>query len=438
MPKLKMNSINPFDDLYNVEEIEQYFGLNSITAARGKLEIIYWDMIVKILHGGGHIQGRTVRPSELNQILAAIDTLKYSNLEFHLKRTHHEIKALEYTIREMLEQYMIPATELIHWGLTSQDIVDPVYTIAIRDCTKNEIIPSVEKLLNNISIFMGKVTDDSVFPARTHGQLAVPTTMCKEIGVYYYRLNNALTHLAVSHNELRVKFGGAVGGLAVHKFVDSGMDWRAEFQRMFMVHWKIKVHSHTTQVNGNDDKARVFADLININNILIDLCQDMWNYFSYGYIGIKRDKDHVGSSTMAQKNNPIEFENVEGMLQLANSELHFMMDKLTRSRGQRDLSDSVVQRFYGLMFAKVLHAYKKLTNAITKIEFKNDVGRNDVEQNSQIFAELLQSYSKLKGFDRFEEIKWAFIDKKLSMNDFVEIVSSKFPDFDIDRLRKML
>lgn len=425
---MQSNSINPFDDLYRADEIKDYFGIDAITRKRARLEIRYWKLISAILIQRGHAKITAPQPEHHSKALGIIDNFGYKDILKHLQSSKHEIKALEYTLRDKFIEAGIPASELIHWGLTSQDIVDPVYTIAIRDCNKQEIIPTVEKMLANIGELMNRIGQDSTFPARTHGQLAVPTTMYHELHVYFNRLSDALTELTVHNQKLRVKFGGAVGTLTVHKFVDPGYRWFLEFEKMFKDTWQIEMHPYTTQVNGNDDKARVFADLININNILIDMCQDIWLYCSYGYMTIARDNEYVGSSTMAQKNNPIEFENIEGTLQHVNSELHFMIDKLTRSRGQRDLTDSVVQRYYGLMFSQIFHAYSKMITAIGILKFNHIKAKQDVRENCQMYAELLQSLSKLSGNDRFEEIKWAFMNEKLSIDNFVEILDTSFPD----------
>jgi len=423
-----MNSVNPFDDLYQADEIKDYFGIDTITRKRAMLEIQYWKLISMILSVRGHAKLTVPTPPQHKIAYDIGNSFTYKDIQKHLQSSKHEIKALEYTLRDKFVEAGLPASEFIHWGLTSQDIVDPVYTIAIKNCTTREVIPALEKTLANIGEFMNRIGEGSTFPARTHGQLAVPTDMYHELYVYFYRLSDALTELTVHNNKLKVKFGGAVGTLAVHKFVDPGYRWFNEFEKMFKDTYGVEMHLWTTQVNGNDDKARVFADLININNILIDMCQDIWLYFSYGYMSIRRDPRHVGSSTMAQKNNPIEFENIEGCLQHVNSELHFMMDKLTRSRGQRDLSDSVVQRFYGLMFSQIIHAYKRMAIAVDKLVFNSVAGVSDVQNNCQIYAELLQTLSKLSGEDRFEEIKHLFADKKLTTADLSEILDAKFPE----------
>jgi len=430
------NSINPFDNLYRADEIKDYFGLDSITKNRAKLETRYWLLISQILSIRGYTKTKVPQNSDHGKAFAISDTIIYESIQKHLKTTKHEIKALEYTLRDQFIEAGLPATELIHWGLTSQDIVDPVYTIAIRDCNKLEIIPAVEDILEMLQLLMNRIDQRSSFPARTHGQLAVPTTMYDALYVYFYRLDDALTELTIQNQKLKVKFGGAVGTLAVHKFVDPTYRWVLEFEKMFKDTWQIEMHTYTTQVNGNDDKARVFAALIGINNILIDMCQDIWLYFSYGYFSIRRSGGHVGSSTMAQKNNPIEFENIEGTLQHVNSELHFMMDKLTRSRMQRDLSDSVVQRFYGMIFSEIIHAYKKMANAVNVLVFNHTVGALDIHENCQIYAELLQSLSKLSGVDRFEEIKHAFMDKQINVADMNEILD-KFPEWKA-RIQKLL
>jgi len=422
-----MNSINPFDTNYNTDEINTYFGVDAITISRAELEVAYWSVVSVVLYNRNHTQSKPPTPAQFVQAMDLTRRFKQDFLKKHYEITHHEIKALEYTLRELFQENGLPASELIHFGLTSQDIVDPVYTMAIRDCVGLELMHQLEKSLNAISDFGLRVGEDSYFPARTHGQLAIPTTMHKEMAVYYYRLNNAMTKLSISKNELKVKFGGAIGTFDVHNFVDPSFNWEREINEMFFTRYNIGVHPHgkTTQVGGNDDKARVFSDLIAVNNIIIDLCQDMWQYFSHNYLTVRRDKGHVGSSAMPQKNNPIEFENIEGMLQSANADLHFLIDKLTRSRGQRDLSDSVAQRFYGLTFSKCLHGYKSLSKAISKLEFLDANGRADISNNAQIFAEIVQSLAKLDGIDRFEEIKNVF-NKQMSMDELSSSLSVLF------------
>lgn len=421
------HSINPFDNLYNADVVKEYFGLEAITRERARLEVYYWAFITTVLVERGHSKARIPSPDEKRLAYKIGDEFKYEDLATHMSTTGHEIKALEYALRDKFIKAGLPAVELLHWGLTSQDIVDPVYTVAIRNFVRHEINHMLNDIISTLANKSDEFGRSSVFPARTHGQLAVPTTMQQAFTVFTARLNSTSIHVSNAVDSLQVKFSGAVGTLAVHKFVDPHFMWHGKFDEFFGDVHAIGIRGNTTQVNPNDDKARLFAALINVNNVLISLAQDIWQYFSYGYLTIKRDKGHVGSSTMAQKNNPIEFENVEGMLQHVNAELHFMIDKLTRSRMQRDLSDSVVQRFYGLMFSQMWYAYRKIRMGIEKLEFNSVAGQLDVHENCQVYAELVQSMAKLSGTDRFEEVKHLF-SKHLSLPDFMEILDTKFPE----------
>lgn len=421
------HSVNPFDALYNADVVKEYFSLESITRERARLEVYYWIFITQILIERGHSKAR-VPSSEEKKIAQKIgENFKYEDLTSYISTTGHEIKALEYALRDKFIKANLPAVELLHWGLTSQDIVDPVYTVAIRNFVRHELNHMLNDIMFSLSAKADEFGRGSIFPARTHGQLAVPTTMQQAFTVFTARLNSTSIHVSNAVDSLQVKFSGAVGTLAVHKFIDPHFVWQGRFDELFDSIFAIGVRGNTTQVNPNDDKARLFSALIGVNNVLIGLAQDIWQYFSYGYLTIKRSEGHVGSSTMAQKNNPIEFENVEGMLQHVNAELHFMIDKLTRSRMQRDLSDSVVQRFYGLMFSQMWYAYRKIKLGIDKLEFNGLAGKLDVHQNCQVYAELVQSMAKLSGTDRFEEVKHLF-SKQLSLSDFAEILDTKFPE----------
>jgi adenylosuccinate lyase len=324
------------------------------------------------------------------------------------KKINHDVKSIEYYIKTKIEQ-MLPTLNIknfVHFGLTSQDINCPANMLMIRDGNK-ELINSLGHILTDLNskINMWK---DTIIITRTHGQIASPSTIGKELNVFKERLENQLKTL--TNTDYRSKFGGAVGNFNAHKYSNKNnefydKDWDT-FGKDFLNMLELNRNKYTTQIDHYDNYSEIFNNIQRINTILIDLCQDIWLYISYDYFKLKINKEEVGSSTMPHKVNPIDFENAEGNLLLANTLLQFMSNKLPVSRLQRDLTDSTILRNLGTAYGHVLIAFNSVINGLKKLDANYTKIKQDLESNYVLVSEGIQTRLKVLGIeDSYENIK---------------------------------
>jgi adenylosuccinate lyase len=347
------------------------------------------------------------------------------------EKTKHDIKAIEYYLRERFKHFNIPHDHMIHFGLTSQDVNSLAISTMLDRFNQSEMAYYMNDLINSIVTFAEK--NACVFPARTHGQLAVPTLFDKEMYVFMSRLQDIYSE--IEDHAFKGKFGGAVGNLSAHYIAYPDHDW-INFADMFMRKYDVDPEAYTTQVSNNKTISEYFDRIRMINNILIDLCRDIWMYNSYGYFKQTVTADEVGSSTMPQKVNPINFENAEGNLELANCLLSFMSDKLQISRMQRDLTDSTVMRNIGVALGHSVVAYKSTLAGLETLSVNLEAVDRDL-CNKGLLAEAFQillkkeniknGYELIKGMERqglkiddlsiSQELKDKL--KSITVNDYV-------------------
>jgi adenylosuccinate lyase len=321
---------------------------------------------------------------------------------------------------------------MIHFGLTSQDINSLAISTMLDRFNQSEMAYQMNEIINTIYTFADK--NACVFPARTHGQLAVPTLFDKEMHVFLTRVEEVWSE--TMDHPFKAKFAGAVGNLSAHYIAYPDHDW-LNFVNKFLRKYDIDPETHTTQVANNKCISRYFDNIRMINNVLIDLCRDIWMYNSYGYFKQTVTADEVGSSTMPQKTNPIHFENAEGNLELANCLLSFMSDKLQISRMQRDLTDSTVMRNVGVALGHSVVAYKSLLAGLETLSINRTVVDRDLS-NTGLLAEAFQillkkenikdGYELIKGMERqglkiddltiSQELKDKL--KSITVNDYVK------------------
>lgn len=421
-----MQIINPLDNIYSdlIEPISEVFNNDHLIRKRIELECDYFEFLIKMLSLSDDYY-TPLDPFQLAEIhsirTGAVDMKLFE--AFH-EETKHEIKAVEYYIKEMFKRKNVPYSEMIHFGLTSQDIVDPVYTMLIKEMS-SIVIKKVRKVMVTITGFI-KDSKDTPMMSRTHGQSATPTTIGKEFLIYAARLIAEAEELICHLDNMNIKFGGAVGNLSVHYYHYPKVDWNGKMNKFIEDKYGLKRNTLTTQVNNNDDKSKVFHSFIRINNILLDLSQDIWLYFSYGYLKSHRTKGYVGSSTMAHKNNPIEFENAMGNLEMVNSDLGYIASKLQISRLQRDLSDSTVQKNYGVIFSRLLLSYTKINSGIDKLIPCQEAMLKDILDNFQCYSEFIQTHIKVTEHqDNYEKIKHLLISKSCTHNELIEIFAEE-------------
>ena len=389
MNENNLKSISPIDGRYSKisNKISSYFSEYALIKYRVYVEIEYFKALSDI-------------PLKQLASISSSDKKKISSIssKFSLKnanrikkieqKINHDVKAVEYFIKEKfddlgLEHYK----EFIHFGLTSQDINNTAIPLMLKLCLKDILLPSLDdvlKLLKNKS-------DDFInisMIARTHGQAASPTTFGKEINVFHERIKNQLNLLYKIPNN--GKFGGASGNLNAHYVSYPSIDWN-NFSNKFLEKLGLERSKPTTQIEHYDNMAAIFHNLSRINTILIDFCKDIWHYISINYLIQKVNKKEVGSSTMPHKINPIDFENAEGNLMLANSLYTFFAEKLPISRLQRDLTDSTISRNIGLPLAYTKIAFNSIIKGINKLDIGKKTIEKDLNDNWAVISEAIQT-----------------------------------------------
>jgi adenylosuccinate lyase len=387
-------NISPLDNRYydKVSSLRYFlsdFGVNKI---RFDIEIHYFKAIVEYLHG---IKVNNLNLEFTNEKLKEIREIE--------KNTNHDIKAIEYYIRnKVLQTEYNQFHNLIHFALTSQDINSLTNTLSLKYSVEKVIIPCISKLMAVLEYSSANWINVNMM-SRTHGQPAVTTSMGKELKVFYSRLYKQLTKLV--EYTWSTKFGGAVGNLNAHYFSYPNKHWDS-FMDNFCKKFDITRNKWTTQVDHYDNLTELFDILKRINTILIDLNADIWMYISINYFKLKTISSEVGSSTMPHKVNPINFENSEGNLYMANGLLNVFSQKLPISRYQRDLTDSTICRNFGSAFGYCILAYESLITGLNKLEINRPVIENDLNDNWSILTEAVQCVMKTENIDNaYEKVK---------------------------------
>ena len=408
----KLNAISPIDGRYRgkIEKLANYFSEEALIKYRVKVEIEYFIALCKIPLPQ-LISFDNSLFDKLRQIyidFTAEDAQKIKDIE---SITNHDVKAVEYFIKEKfdalgLEEYK----EFIHFGLTSQDINNTAIPLSIKEAMNDVYVPQYLELLKRLQELVIEWKDISML-ARTHGQPASPTRLGKEIDVFVVRLKAQFNLLNEIPNA--AKFGGATGNFNAHKVAYPLIDWKA-FGSDFVQEQLGLHHSFpTTQIEHYDHMAAMFDTLKRINNIVIDLNRDFWTYVSMEYFKQKIKAGEVGSSAMPHKVNPIDFENSEGNLGLANAIFEHLSAKLPISRLQRDLTDSTVLRNVGVPFGHTIIAFTSTLKGLNKLLLNKVKFEQDLENNWAVVAEAIQTilrreaypnpYEALKGLTRTNE-----------------------------------
>ena len=339
------------------------------------------------------------------------------------KTTNHDVKAVEYYLKRQFDELGLSKwKEFLHFGLTSQDINNTAVPLSMMEAHKLVVRPAIEEVIDKLKD-IAKEWKDIPMLARTQGQPASPTHLGKEIYVFVERLRDQLQML--NNVPFTAKFGGATGNMNAHKVAYPDIDWPAFAKNFVEKSLKLKRQQTTTQIEHYDTMAAYFDALRRINTILIDLSRDIWMYVSMEYFKQKIKAGEVGSSAMPHKVNPIDFENAEGNLGMANAVLTFLSTKLPISRLQRDLTDSTVTRNIGVPIAHTLIAVKSLLKGLDKLLLNEDKIRQDLQQNYAVVAEAIQTilrreqiegaYELLKGLTRTNK----HIDKE-TIDEFIK------------------
>ena len=318
--------------------------------------------------------------------------------------TNHDVKAIEYWLKKTFknDKSVMKVSEFIHFACTSEDINNLAYALMLKEGIENVILPKIEAIKNDLKGFAKQYADVALL-ARTHGQTASPTTLGKEFANVAYRLERQIKSLKTQ--PILGKINGAVGNFNAHLIAYPKKDWN-KFSQKFIKALGLSYNEYTTQIEPHDFAAEIFNNLSLINTILIDLNRDIWGYISIGYFKQRMKKNEVGSSTMPHKVNPIDFENSEGNLGLANAILRHLSEKLPISRWQRDLTDSTVLRNIGVAFGYSLIAYQSLGRGLGKLQVNQVRINEDLDNAWEVLAEPIQTIMRKRGIaNPYEKLK---------------------------------
>ena len=400
-----LTAISPIDGRYadKTTSLVPFFSEMALIRYRVQVEVEYFITLCEL-----PLPQLAAFPKEkytdlrkLYQNFTEEEALKVKEIE---QTTNHDVKAVEYFIKEAFDYLQLqPYKEFIHFGLTSQDINNTAIPLSIKEAVQQVYLPALEQLLGKLRSLVVQWKDVPLL-ARTHGQPASPTRLGKEFEVFVVRMEQQLqTLIAVPY---AAKFGGATGNYNAHKVAYPNIDWKA-FGTRFVEEILVLHHSFpTTQIEHYDHLAALFDALKRINTILIDLNRDIWTYISMDYFKQQIKTGEVGSSAMPHKVNPIDFENSEGNLGIANALLEHLSAKLPISRLQRDLTDSTVLRNVGMPFGHILIALQSTLKGLNKLLLNEDKIREDLQDHWAVVAEAIQTILRREGYPNpYEALK---------------------------------
>ncbi|MDC6389510.1 adenylosuccinate lyase [Maribacter sp. PR1] len=400
-----LNAISPIDGRYRnkIEKLAPYFSEEALIKYRVRVEIEYFIALCEIpLPQLSSFD--TSKFSVLRDIYENFDARDASDIKEIEKTTNHDVKAVEYFIKKAFDKLDLSSfKEFIHFGLTSQDINNTAIPLSIKEAMNDVYVPEYLNVLKKLESLAAEWNNIPML-ARTHGQPASPTRLGKEIEVFVVRLKEQFNLL----NDIpsAAKFGGATGNYNAHKVAYPKIDWKA-FGSQF-VQEKLGLHHSfpTTQIEHYDHMAALFDTLKRINTIILDLDRDFWTYVSMDYFKQKIKAGEVGSSAMPHKVNPIDFENSEGNLGIANALFEHLSAKLPVSRLQRDLTDSTVLRNVGVPFAHTIIAFLSTLKGLNKLLLNKEKFEQDLENNWPVVAEAIQTILRREGYPNpYEALK---------------------------------
>ena len=417
------NNISPLDNRYieKVDELRKIFSEHALIKTRFIIEI---DWLI-FLCRNYQTHFKSISKSSLKKLnsfkddFGDRDVQKIKKIE---KRTNHDVKAVEYYIRSFFESDKILKNyiHLIHFGLTSEDVNSLSYALMIKNGTAYQIEKTSEckKIISKLSNKWKNIS----FLSRTHGQPASPSTIGKELKVFSSRLDREIRILKKIIP--MAKFSGATGNYHTFDIAVDKIDW-PKASKKFIQSYRVNQNELTTQIEPHDWIAETLDSLTRINNILLDLSQDVWIYISNDIFVLKLIKGEVGSSTMPHKVNPIDFENAEGNLGLSNAMNSYFSNKLTKSRLQRDLSDSTVLRNVGTSYGYSCLAINSLCKGLNKITPNRKVINEELDNNWEVLTEAVQTIMRLEGInDAYEQLKRLSRGKRLDKTSYIEFVKT--------------
>ena len=422
MPNDNLLSITPIDGRYKSQttSLTNYFSEFALIQTRVEVEI-KWLLLISSNKNLKYIpeisNSQQKKVINIFQEFSIYDAKQIKKIE---KQTNHDVKAVELFIVEKLKKLKLSKLcEFVHFCCTSEDINNLSYSLMLQRYLSIEFLPEVSSLQKNLNSLAKKYSKISML-AFTHGQPASPTTLGKEFANFNYRIR--FHSNLIKSVKQKGKFNGASGNYNAHIIAEKKVNWEALSKR-FVISLGLDFSTHSTQIELKDAMAFQLANIHNLNNVLIDFAQDIWLLISKNYLKQNLKSGEVGSSTMPHKVNPIDFENAEGNLSIANGLLIALKNKIQISRLQRDLSDSTVLRNIGTLFAYIIISLKSLEKGIAKIEPNKEIILKDLDNSWEILTEAIQTILRKNGIeDSYTKIKSISRGKKLDYHSYIKII----------------
>ena len=411
-----LKSLSPLDGRYfaKTKQSRALFSEHALIEQRLKVEVFWLKYFLENFKPDILNEAINIKINQLCDSIPNPMPMKVKEIE---KITNHDVKAVELALAEEFEGHP-DVQSLIHIFLTSEDVNSASYALMLLDANSKYLawIESIYKNLQNISAH----NDSLAMVARTHGQPASPTTLGKEMNVFATRIKKEMDKM--EKTIFYAKWGGATANYNPHLLAYPNEDW-IEHSESFLNSLNLRLTKVSTQIEPHDYMADLFHSMQRTNNILLDLTKDIWSYISFDYFKLKITENEVGSSTMPHKVNPIDFENAEGNLGMANAILHHLADKLVVSRLQRDLSDSTVLRNIGTAYGYIEIAANSIDSGLQKLEPNKEVIKNDLDERYELLAEALQSFLRLEGkVDGYESVKKLSRGQKMDKSIYLKAV----------------
>jgi adenylosuccinate lyase len=419
-----LNALSPLDGRYQskVDPLRAYFSEYALIKHRALVEVEWLKALAALpeIEEVKPFSQETIK--ELDDAIANFSEADASQVKAIEARTNHDVKALEYWLKEKFDSNpeIKKASEFIHFACTSEDINNQSHALMLKGARNDVMLPFLNNLIVRMTELAQQLADQPML-ARTHGQTASPTTMGKEFANVVYRLQRQQKQLVA--NEILGKINGAVGNFNAHLSAYPNVDWE-KFAKQFVENLGLTYNPMTIQIEPHDYMAELYDNLARINTILIDINRDIWGYVSVGYFKQKLKPGEVGSSTMPHKVNPIDFENSEGNLGLANAILRHLAEKLPISRWQRDLTDSTVLRNMGVAFGYTLLGYDSCLRGLNKLEINPVKLADDLDNSWEVLAEPIQTVMRRYGYENpYDTLKEYTRGKAISKESLQSLIA---------------
>ncbi|TAJ16991.1 MAG: adenylosuccinate lyase [Rugosibacter sp.] len=439
MTHTALTALSPLDGRYaaKVDNLRAHFSEFALIRTRVRVEVEWLKTLAaaaEITECQSLSAASIAELNQINEVFSLDDAAAIKAIEL---RTNHDVKAVEYWLKERCanNSEVMRITEFIHFGCTSEDINNVAHALMLKNGMTSSLLPGLDQIISYLRQMAHQLADLPML-ARTHGQPATPTTLGKEMANIAARLIRARSQLAAI--SLTAKFNGAVGNYNAHLSAYPELDWEA-FNRRFIESFGLEFNAYTIQIEPHDAMATLFDAIARVNTILIDADRDIWQYVALGYFKQKLKEGEIGSSTMPHKVNPIDFENSEGNLGLANAILRHLAEKLPISRLQRDLTDSTVLRNMGVAFGYTLLAFSAMRQGLEKLEANPQRLAEDLDEAWEVLAEPVQTVMRRFGIENpYEQLKKITRGKGIeqsALHDFIRTLD--LPDSDRQRLLDM-